>query len=104
AEPRLEHGSSFYFHQLDVSPSLEKLFRGLHKDSIQRKIRRAEREALDCEEGRSELLLRKFYRLFLATRRRHTLPPQPFAWFRNLVDCLGDHLKVRVASKDEKPI
>jgi len=104
AEPGLERGSSFHFHQLDVTPSLEKLFRGLHKDSIQRKIRRAEREALAYEEGRSELLLRKFYRLFLATRRRHTLPPQPFAWFRNLVDCLGDHLKVRVASKNEKPV
>lgn len=104
AEPGLEGGSSFCFHKLDLSPDLENLFRGLHKDSIQRKIKRAERESVDCEEGRSELLLNKFYRLFLATRRRHKLPPQPFAWFRNLIDCLGDHLNIRVASKGGKPV
>src|SRR4051812_44068231 len=30
----------FFLHTLDLAPSMEKLFSGLHKDSIQRKIRR----------------------------------------------------------------
>jgi lipid II:glycine glycyltransferase (peptidoglycan interpeptide bridge formation enzyme) len=34
------------------------------------------------------------------TRRRHGLPPPPLDWFRNLRDCLGDQLKVRLASKE----
>jgi lipid II:glycine glycyltransferase (peptidoglycan interpeptide bridge formation enzyme) len=38
------------------------------------------------------------------TRRRHGLPPQPLAWFRNLVDCLGEALAIWVARKDDQPV
>jgi len=33
----------------------------------------------------------------LLTRRRHGVPPQPVEWFRNLIACLGDRVKIRVA-------
>jgi hypothetical protein len=46
----------------------------------------------------------KFYRLQVITRRRLRLPPQPFAWFRNLAECMGAKLKIRVASKDGTPV
>jgi Acetyltransferase (GNAT) domain len=95
---------AFAFHVVDLGPGLKEIFKRFHKDSIQRKIRRAEREELTYEEGRSEALLEKFYRLLLRTRRRHQLPPHPRAWFRNLVDCLGEQVKIRVASKDSQPI
>ena len=87
-----------------VIQELEGIFRRFHKDSTQRKIRRAEREGLTYEEGRSEALLEKFYRLLVRTRQRHQWPPQPRDWFRNLVDCLADKVKIRVASKDGRPI
>jgi hypothetical protein len=103
-EPAVQKSNSSCFHVLDLRPTLEDLFRRLQKDSIQRKIRRAEREALFYEEGRSETLLKEFYRLFVVTRRRHNVPPQPIAWFQNLVTCLGDRLKVRVASRAGRPI
>jgi len=99
-----EKGSSFCFHVLDLSPALDDLFERLQKSSIQRMIRRAEREGLSCEEGRSESLLEKFYRLMLMTRRRQKLPPQPISWFRHLILCFGDRLSIRVASKDGKAI
>ncbi|MBZ5539512.1 MAG: peptidoglycan bridge formation glycyltransferase FemA/FemB family protein [Acidobacteriia bacterium] len=95
---------SVYLHKVDLRPSLEQLFRNLHKDSIQRKIRRAEREGLICEEGRSEALLSKFYRLMLLTRRRHELPPASLDWFRNLGVCMGEKFTIRVACKNERPI
>jgi hypothetical protein len=95
---------SFCFHSLNLHPTLEELFRKLQKDSIQRKIRRAEREALVYEEGRSETLLKEFYRLFVLTRRRHGVPPPPIDWLRNLVACLGDRLKIRLASKAGRSI
>jgi hypothetical protein len=104
AEPSMLKSNSFCFHMLDLRPALTDLFRRLQKDSIQRKIWRAEREALLYEEGRSAAFVNEFYRLFVLTRRRHRLPPQPIAWFRNLTACLGDRLKIRVASKDGKPI
>jgi lipid II:glycine glycyltransferase (peptidoglycan interpeptide bridge formation enzyme) len=94
---------SFCFHQLDLTPGLHTLFSGFHKDSTQRKIRRAEREGLIYEEGRSEFLLDAFYRLLVMTRRRHQVPPQPKQWFRNLIECFGEPLKIRVTFKEEKP-
>src|SRR2546425_4347416 len=52
-----EKSGVFYSHRLDVRRPIDVLFRGLHKDSVQRKIRRSEREALTYEEGRSDVLL-----------------------------------------------
>ncbi len=94
----------FCFHLLDLRPSLDTIRSWLHKDCVVRKIRRAERDGVTCEEGRSGPLLHKFYALQLQTRRRHRLPPQPFSWFRNLAGCLGDRMTVRVASVGERPI
>jgi Acetyltransferase (GNAT) domain len=95
---------AFALHTLDLRPGLRALFRGLHKDCVQRKIQRAEREGLSCEEGNSEPLLRKFYFLLLRTRRRHGLPPQPVQWFRNLIACLGETVRIRIASKKASPV
>ena len=102
--PALEPAQTFCLHTVDLTPGLEDIFRRLHKDSIQRKIRRAEREGVICEEGRGDTLLEQFYQLLFRTRRRQHLPPPPRAWFRNLVDCLGDQVKIRVASKEGQPI
>jgi CelD/BcsL family acetyltransferase involved in cellulose biosynthesis len=85
---------------LDLRPSLDTLFHNFHKSCVQRKIHRAERESLSYEEGRSDELLKKFYDLLLLTRRRHGFPPQPQVWFRNVRECLGNRLLIRVASKD----
>ena len=100
----LQPSRSYCFHELDIKPDSEQIFCGFHKDSIQRKIRRAEKEGLSYESGRSQQLLDEFYRLVLITRRRHLLLPQPRAWFRNLVECMGDKIQVRVARKDGTPI
>lgn len=94
----------YCLHTIDLRPALTAIFRKFHKNCIQRKIRRAEREGLTYEAGRSESLLAKFYHLFLLTRRRHQIPPQPKRWFRNLIDCLGDKVSIRVASKDGRPV
>jgi lipid II:glycine glycyltransferase (peptidoglycan interpeptide bridge formation enzyme) len=94
----------YYVHKLELSPSLEELFRRFHKSCVQRKICRGEREGLTYEEGASESLLAKFYHLLRLTRRRHGVPPQPLAWFRNLIACLGEKVAIHIASKDGQPI
>jgi hypothetical protein len=95
---------TFAFHRVDLRPAADDLFRSFHKDCIQRKIRRAERECLEYEEGCSEGLLRVFFDLLIKTRRKHQVPPQPIAWFRNLANCLGDHLQIRIALKGDCPV
>jgi len=94
----------YCFQQIDLAPSLDSIFKAFHKDSIQRKIRRAKKEKLVYTEGRSEVLLKEFYRLFVMTRRRHGLPPQPRKWFGNLVESFGDALKIRMAYHGDRPV
>ncbi len=94
----------FYLHQLDLRPGATEVFKRFHRDSIQRRIRRAEREKLRVEAGRSSQLINAFYGLMLRTRRRHGLPPQPPAWFENLSSALGDALLIRVVYKDNQAI
>ena len=96
--------SHFWFHVLDLRPSVDELFAALHKDSTQRKIQRAKREGLAYSDGRSDGLLRTFYELLIKTRHRHHLPPQPLAWFRNLALSFGEALRVAVAFHNSRPV
>ena len=96
--------STFSFQRIDLRPELKALYSGLHESCIRRKIKKAEKEKLVYESGRSEELLRKFRHLLLITRRRHKLPPQPAAWFQNIVDCLGSMATIHLVSKNSIPV
>jgi CelD/BcsL family acetyltransferase involved in cellulose biosynthesis len=96
--------SEYYLHQLNLRPQISEIFSRLHHSSTQRAIRRAVREGLTYETGTSDELLASFYRLLRMTRRRHGLPPQPVAWFRNVMACLGRHVAIHVASKDGRAV
>lgn len=97
-------GQAYFLHTVDLRDELDTLFARFHKDSVQRRIRRAEREALTYEVGTSTTLLETFYRLMLMTRRRHKLPPQPLTWFKNLLQCMGRSIKIHLASKSGEPV
>ena len=100
----LTAGRSYWLHSLDLSSPLADLFQNLHKNSLQRRIRKAEREHLEYERGNSDELLDEFCRLLLLTRRRHHLLPQPRSWFRNLARNMKPHFDIRVARKERKAI
>jgi len=96
--------TDYSFHELDLEPSLAKLFSNFHKSSIQRKIQRAHREGLTYRDGNSEALLDEFYRLLTITRKRHKIPPPPRRWFLTLMKLFGNLLKIRVAFCGHKAI
>jgi hypothetical protein len=94
----------YFLHTLDLRPDLNEVFRGLDKDSVQRRIQRAERAGLVEKCGRSKDLLNDFYSLFVITRSRHQVPPIPYGWFQNLIHCQDKALEIRVAYQEEIPI
>jgi len=100
----LTASKSFWFHTLDLTVSLEHIFRKMDKNNIQRRVQRAERAGLEYEKGCAAEILNDFYRLLMITRRRHQLLPQPLAWFRNLIASLGGCVEIRVARKDGIPV
>jgi len=91
---------SFWCHTLDLSPALEEIFCSLHKDCVQRRIRRAEHEHLSYEKGCTEGLLDDFYRLIVMTRRRHRLLPQPREWFHQILVFMKSDVEIRLARRE----
>ena len=104
AEARFSESESFTQQTIDLSPDLSSLYNGFHASCVRRKIKRADREGLVYESGRSQDLLDKFRLLLLLTRRRHRLPPQPTVWFQNIVAALGENVTIHVLSKGANPI
>jgi hypothetical protein len=96
--------TKYFLHTLSLRSDLDELFGELDKDCVQRRIQRAERAGLVERCGRSSDLREEFYTLFVATRGRHRLPPIPHAWFRNLIQCQGKALEIRLAYKDKIPV
>ena len=100
----LGESAEFYLHRIRLNTDPGVVFHHFHKDSVQRKIRRSEREGLTYADGRNEELIRAFYRLLLLTHSRHHTPTQPLAWFRNLVSNLGPAINIRIASKNGEAV
>ena len=103
-ERRFTQSSIYFLHRLELRPSLDELFRNFDRDCVRRRIQRADRAGLIEKCGRSEGLLREFYKLFVATRGRHRLPPIPYAWFRNLILCQSQALEIRLAYKEKTAV
>ena len=101
--PGFTRSAAFCAHWIDLRPDLEAIFRGFHKNHARRAIRKAERSGHVVEVGRSNELLEQFYALHTMTRRRHGVPVQPFDWFRNLRDCLGERLTIFMARYQDQP-
>lgn len=98
------HSATYYLHTLDLLPDVDDIFRNLDKDSVQRRVQRAQQAGLVEKCGTTVALLKDFYRLLVITRSRHQIPPQPYAWFRNLIQTQGDALEIRVAYQNETPV
>ena len=94
----------YYLHILDLRRELDQVLDSFDKDSVQRRIRRAERAGLVEKCGQSDDLLRDFYTLFVKTRSRHRLPPSPYRWFRNLIRHSGEAAELRVAYQANAPV
>jgi Acetyltransferase (GNAT) domain len=100
----MHESSEYCFHSLDLRTDSSFIYQHMHKSCVQRKIKRAEREKFTYEQGRSEALLKKFYKLVLLTRRRHQLPPQSLDWFRNVLQHLEEQACIHLLSKDGQPL
>ncbi len=100
----VQPSARYFLHRLNLTPNIDEVLFSLDKDSVQRRIKRAQNARLVERCGTSERLLSDFYALFTKTRSRHHIPPSPYAWFRNLIQFLREALEIRVAYQDEQPI
>jgi hypothetical protein len=103
-EPHFRPARRYYLHRIDLRPNLDEIRQGFDGSSVRRRVRRAERIGLVEKCGRSNGLLKDFYGLMVLTRARHAVPPQPYEWFVNLIECFGDMIEIRLAYKGNTPI
>jgi CelD/BcsL family acetyltransferase involved in cellulose biosynthesis len=82
--PAVQTSASYVTHFIDLRRSLDELFKSFHGSSVRQRIRRAERSGVTFRLGETEKDLQSFYRLLVDVRRRHGLPPHPYAFFKNM--------------------
>ena len=73
----------YYGHKLDLTVGCDELL-ARFDGSVRRAIRKAVKSELVAEASTCFEAVKDFYRLHVRTRRRHGLPPQSFAFFRNV--------------------
>lgn len=96
---------SYYGHTLTL-PANESHYFGQLKSPVRRAIRKAEKSGVRVDISRERDTLEAFYTLHCKTRRKHGLPPQPFAFFENIhKHILGKGMGVTILARwKRKPI
>lgn len=84
ADSRLCLVRHYKHHYLMLDQEPQELMKSFHRTCIRQRIQRAETSSLKVHDGESETDLKEFYRLYLKTRRRLRLPPQPYRFIHSL--------------------
>lgn len=98
---------NFYkHHYLKLECEPEELKKTFHRTCVRQRISRAIKSNLTLISGSNESDLRSFYRLYVFTRKRLGLPPQPYTFFKSLWDTfyLTGRLQLLLANYEGKPI
>jgi hypothetical protein len=98
-----ENEENNYLYAIDLRPDLDVIFKGIKKNNREG-IRMADRRGLRHIVGRDDAFVRAYFRLHVMTRSTQGVPPQPYAWFRNIAGCLQDMLEVHLLLQDDRPI
>jgi CelD/BcsL family acetyltransferase involved in cellulose biosynthesis len=82
-----EPAEAFYGHTVDLRGTPSELLTRF-KSSARRALRKANRSGLRVEVSESPRAIMEYYQLHAQTRKRHSLPPQPFAFFQNIQEAV----------------
>lgn len=81
---RLDMMSYHQQHYLLLNAEPEQLKKSFHRSCVRQRIDRALKSNIVLKIGDSESDLQDFYRLYVITRKRFGLPPQPFIFIKNV--------------------
>lgn len=95
----------FHGHELPLVSDENRLFNGLDS-SARRAVRKARAEGVEVAIHHSEEAMAEFLHLLALTRKRHGVPQQPDAFFRNIFRTMVRERKgcIVIARRDRRPI
>ena len=94
----LTASTRYKHHYLPLDKPTDELFRSFNKSNICRAVKKAKQEGVIVEERQDGQSLRVFHSFLVATRRKHSLPPMPFAFFHAMYRSLSpDHVALYLA-------
>ena len=83
---RLGLSRVFKNHSLSLEKEPQDLMKSFHRSCVRQRIDRALNSEVKIEYGQTEKDLQEFYRLYLLSRKRLSLPPQPYSFLKTLWD------------------
>ena len=84
APDMLEKQSEYTTHILDLRPGQKQVFNSCHATSIRQRVRKAEKSGMKLRMAESEDDLNTLYDLHIDVRKKHGLPPHPYAFFAHM--------------------
>ncbi len=101
----LRASARYKHHYLPLSQNTDALFRSFSQSCVRRRVDKAKRAGIVAEERHDEQSLRAFHDMLVATRRRRSLPPMPFAFFQSIYRCLSpNNVSLYLALHEGKPV
>jgi hypothetical protein len=101
----LTASARYKHHYLPLDKNTDALFRSFNQSCVRRRVEKARRAGIVVEERQDEQSLRVFHAMLVATRRRRSLPPMPFAFFQEMYRCLSpDNVALYLAVHEGKPV
>jgi hypothetical protein len=96
---------AFYGHKVVLEADEDRMFARL-ESSVRRAIRKAEKNGVTVTISQNLKAMKVFYSLQCKTRRKHGLPPQPFAFFRNIFEYIVSKNQgmIAIASSQQCPV
>jgi CelD/BcsL family acetyltransferase involved in cellulose biosynthesis len=102
---RLSTVSYFITSIVDLNPDPDVVWKAFKDRNVRTEVRQAGKKGIEVRAGETEKDLRDFYNLYAPSRQSHGVPPQPYAFFRNLWHHLRpDYLDLFVASHRGRPV
>lgn len=97
--------SEYYCHQLILNKSEDEIFRSFHRTAVQVHIRKSLESGLSLKIASSLNDVIQFYRIYVKMRKELGLPPQPFAFYKNMWNELyPDNLELLIAEYEGRVV
>lgn len=97
-EDQFQVVNSYRHHYIPLERDLDQIKKSFDRTCVRQRISRAEKSGVTVHPVSTEMDLKTFYKLYLITRKRLNLPPQPYRFIRSLWDHFGpDTVSARLA-------